>query len=160
MKEIELTQGKVALVDDADFERVSAFKWYAYQSLRVPSLWYATRGGKDRLSLHRFILPTPKGFVVDHIDGDGLNCQRKNLRACTVKENMRNQRPHRDSTSPYKGIWRIAGAATWAVQIWNGRKRNYVGSFRDPAEAAKVYDFVARQVFGPFARLNFPEVSR
>lgn len=152
MKELSLTSGQFALIDDVDYDKVSSRRWHAYKS---SNSWYCrTNIGKKHISLHAFLFPVPKGFVVDHIDGNGLNNQRANLRQATQAENMRNQRPHRDSRSPYKGIWRIPGAKTWGVQIWNGRKRNYVGSFVDPLEAAKVYDFIAIQVFGQFAKVN------
>lgn len=98
MKEIRLTRGLVALVDDEDFERVNAFKWHAHYSGRTGKKVYAERtvyykgGGRDTIRMHRFILGLPprgRELVVDHRDGDGLNNQKSNLETITQEENMR-----------------------------------------------------------------------
>jgi hypothetical protein len=93
MKEIILTQDKVALVDDEDFERVSAIRWHAHKSGRRQKKIYAEAFRKGTLRMHRFILGLPqfgKEQVVDHLDGNGLNNQKSNLRIVTQKENMQN----------------------------------------------------------------------
>src|SRR5882724_7878623 len=105
MKEIQLTQGKIALVDDEDFERVNQFKWFLltsnlhdklYAYSRVPGL------------MHRFIMSAPTGFDVDHIDNDGLNDQKSNLRICTRSQNMMGiekiQRVGNRGKSKFKGV--------------------------------------------------------
>lgn len=94
MKEIQLTQGKVALCDDEDFEYLIRFNWHAVlcpdgRSGKYPK-WYAARkeGGK-RIYMHRDLMGTPAGMVVDHHDDNGLNCQKKNLSNCYQRENAR-----------------------------------------------------------------------
>lgn len=97
MREIQLTKGRVALIDDADFERVSQHKWSAgnypgrhSNGKRCGEKWYAkARIGKIWVYLHRFIMDAPKGMVVDHLDNDGLNCQRANMQLVTSGENTR-----------------------------------------------------------------------
>lgn len=114
MKSIQLSQNKIAFVSDEDFERVNAFKWTAHKGSSSGSRWYAVRqaiewpeiapGVKERrrvwTRLHRFILDLPPGSlgagdVVDHIDGDGLNCQRWNLETVSREENERRAREKR-----------------------------------------------------------------
>ena len=84
MKKLNLSQGKMAALDNADYERAAIFKWHARQEKQRPSCWYAVRTvGNKTVYLHRFILDAPSGLDVDHKDGDGLNCQRLNLRIAT-----------------------------------------------------------------------------
>lgn len=156
MREIHLTKGQIALIDDEDFDRVSAHKWHAYKS---ESSWYASAriDGKS-VSLHSFIFQPKDGFVIDHRSGDGLNNCRANLRHATMAENMANQKQHRDSKSPYKGIWRAQHCDRWAAQIACNGKKIYLGVYKKAEDAARAYDAKAKELFGPFARLNFPEV--
>jgi len=153
-KQIPLTQGKFAIVDDEDYERVSKFKWRAH---RGHTTWYGarTRGvifGRTNILLHRFIMDTPPGKQVDHIDGDGLNCTRKNMRECLPKENARNLRTPKNSTTGYKGVSkRIRG---WRAQIVVNDKQIYLGTFDSPESAAKAYNEAAKKYHGDFARLN------
>lgn len=93
-KEIKLTRGKVAIVDEEDFDRVNAIKWYAYET---HGSWYAARKTNDRirkmLLMHRFIMNPPRDKLIDHINWNGLDNRRTNLRICTHKENRNNTRP-------------------------------------------------------------------
>src|SRR6185369_4370410 len=106
MKEIQLTQGKVALVDDEDYEGLSAFTWHAYCNQNGG--WYARssslsrKNGGKHLWMHRLILNCPNGKQVDHKDGDGLNNQRYNLREATQAQNMYNMGLRADSKSGFK----------------------------------------------------------
>jgi hypothetical protein len=156
VKEIVLQGGKIALVDDADFETVRRLKWRVHQSKNT---FYVTTGHKPALPLHRFLLKPLPDQVVDHVNGDGLDNRRENLRACTQLDNMKNQRRHADSRSPFKGIWWSKDCRKWAAQIYHAGKRKYLGLFAKPEDAAKAYDAKARELFGPFARLNFPEAA-
>ena len=157
MKEINLTQGKIALVDDADYELAKTHKWCARKSR---NLYYASAkiSGKN-VSLHAFLLASPKNSEIDHVDGNGLNNQRLNLRICSHMENMANQKQHRDSKSPYKGISRAQHCDRWAAQLFFQGRKLYLGLFKDPIDAAKAYDAKAKELFGSFARLNFPGVA-
>lgn len=158
LKEISLTQGKIALVDDVDFDCVNKHRWAARKSRH---LYYAQSkiDGKN-VSLHAFLLNPPSNVDIDHIDGNGLNNQRSNLRICSHMENMANQKRHSDSKSPFKGIWRAAHCDRWAAQLVFNGKKVYLGVYKNPADAALAYDKKAKELFGPFARLNFPELAR
>jgi len=108
MKTIQLTQNKVALVDDEDYEQLSKYKWCAH---RIDNNWYAVRctwnGGKRIfIQMHRDVLGLKKndGKQTDHKDFSGLNNQKSNLRVCTYHENNQNRRQHKRNTSGYKGV--------------------------------------------------------
>lgn len=106
MKEIPLTQGKVALVDDEDYELVNSLKWYAHlQSGTFYAMRHTPRTDTETrklIGMHKFIIKTPDEFETDHIDGDGLNNQKSNLRVVTTRENQQNQ--HKEKTSKYPGV--------------------------------------------------------
>lgn len=164
VREIPLTKGYVALVDDEDFERVNAFKWTTYLRKRVDGsvIVYGYRltprdenGSRRSIYLHRFILSAPDGVDVDHINGDGLNCTRSNMRIATRSQNLGNQRAKGTNTSGFKGVRRHKGR--WMAQIGHDWQKHYLGRYDDPAFAAAVYDAAARHFFGPFALTNFPE---
>jgi len=158
MKTIPLTQGKAALVDDEDYEWLSQHKWCA---VKCPTGWYAMRGvHKDSkctgVRMHREILKPPAGMETDHVDGDGLNNQRYNLRAATHAQNGRNRRKQkRKATSQFKGVSRSWHEAGWTAQIVVKNQYIYLGYFGSEIEAAKEYDVAARKYFGEFANTNF-----
>ena len=158
MKEIPLTQGKVALVDDDDFEWLSQFKWYAVKFGRT---FYAVRqaprvNGKQRtIWMHREVLGLKPGDPrVDHRDGDGLNNQRMNLREATHRQNMMNSRG-RSGSSRFKGVDWDKRAKKWRARISVNGKKKHLGYFIDEEEAARAYDEKAKKIFGEFARVNF-----
>jgi AP2 domain. len=165
MREILLTNNKIALVDDGDFETLSRFKWTAYKKR---STWYAHRtvhaserellGGRKSISMHRFLLshlPT-KGIEIDHKNRNGLDNQRENLRVATRSLNQMNCGPYKGNKSGYKGVsWRQKGRVI--AQIYINTRRVYLGRFDTPEQAARAYDAKAKELFGEFAYLNFPE---
>ena len=156
-REISLTQGKVALISDEDYEKVSAYRWYA-NGYKRGRYWYAVHneGQHPNLKatlLHRFILDAPKGMVVDHINGNGLDCRRENMRLCTNTENIRNQKPRR--LGEYKGVQRRGRG--WDALITVNYKVVSLGRFASEEAAARAYDAAAKKYHGEFARLNFPE---
>jgi hypothetical protein len=161
MKEISLVNGGVTLVDDADYEWLSAFSWRAVRawsrgkrSHRV----YAWRYPKlDQRSMHRLITKAPKGKEVDHRDGDGLNNQRHNLRVCTTRQNSANKPGIARRTTLYKGVHRKGNRYRARIKV-NGRDV-FGGSYRTQEEAARARDQLAIQHFGEFAWLNFPEAA-
>jgi hypothetical protein len=163
MREICLTQGKVALVDDCDYDELNKFKWCAVK-IGNSRTFYACRGitidGKQKLvSMHRVILGLAKGDgnVVDHSDHDGLNNQRENLRVCTNIENIRNQpKQTRPTSSQYKGVTWTEARRKWVARIRNSGTRIYLGGFTSEIEAAQTYDAAAIKYHGEFACLNFP----
>ncbi len=157
---IPLTRGKYAIVDAADYERLSKHKWFANGNEEKG--FYAGRWlpNHKMLLMHRAIMDPPEGMVVDHIDGTRHNNCRANLRICTPKENIRNGRPSYRSTSRFKGVHFAKKAGKWIATISCNGKSIYLGSFDAEIEAAKAYDRKARELFGEFAYLNFPnEVS-
>jgi HNH endonuclease len=155
-KEITLSQGKVAYVDDEDFAYLSQFHWFATKG---PHTWYARRkksinGRQLGILMHREILDAPKGILVDHIDHDGLNNQRINLRLCSQAENQHNQRL-RCGTSKYKGVFQ-RGRGKWHAQLRVNDLRLHLGDHDTEEDAARAYDAKAKEIFGVFAFLNFP----
>ena len=149
-KEIQLTKGMVALIDDEDFEKVNQYKWYAMKGKRT---YYATSARPcPTVLLHRFIMNTPLGMEIDHKDGDGLNCQKYNLRICTQSQNAQGKKKRITSQNPYKGIQRRV-SGNW--QAFIGDKP--LGTYPTAEAAARAYDKAAREIWGEFARLNFPD---
>ena len=146
MREIPLSQGKVALVDDEDFERVNQYKWYAQKTSR--NTWYAARhtksilGKRSVIYLHDFILSPQKGFDVDHINGDGLDNQRGNIRIVTRRQNMQNR--HHIKSSKYPGVCWNKKAQKWQAQIQEQGRIQYLGSYDDEITAANAYKFASR----------------
>jgi len=141
------------MVDDEDFEYINQFRWNAYKKKNdtyYSSRYVGTINSKQvYVHMHCDIMG---GKLIDHIDGNGLNNQRSNLRFCTKSQNSMNAKPYRNKTSKYKGVSRAPGRTSFALAV-NGM---YIGSFRSEIEAAKAYDIKAKELFGQFARLNFP----
>lgn len=160
MREIPLTQGKVTIVSQTDYDNLRRFKWFAMKSR---STWYAMRRVKNKHgsysshSMHREILGLKPGDKrqADHRDGHGLNNQRDNLRVATVGQNKCNQPKHRLNKSGYKGVIWEASCSKWKAQIRVDGTAHHLGCFSDLMEAAKAYDKAARELHGEFARTNF-----
>lgn len=156
MKEIKLTQGKVALVDDADFEILSKHKWYAHNK----NGWYAVRtvygenGKTTKELMHRLLINVPKGLQTDHIDGDGLNNQRKNLRICTNSQNQKNKTAYKTNTSGFKGVCWKKAMNKWAAKITSDNKTIHLGYFSDKVEAANAYNVASKIYHREFSRLT------
>jgi len=154
VRHIALTKGYFATVDAADYEWLSRYKWTA---LVTGSKVYAIRAEKGKtILMHRQITNAPADKVVDHIDGNGSNNRRANLRLCTKAQNLYNSKP-RASRSQYKGVRYDKRTQKWIAEITYLGKKHYLGSFDDEIEAAKAYDRQARKFFGEFARPNFLE---
>jgi len=156
MREIPLTQGKMALVDDRDFEWLSQWKWCACKGRTT---YYAIRGwqqnGKMRIvQMHRAILNPHSGIEADHINGDGLDNRRTNLRTCTSSQNHANSRKRANCSSLYKGVSWYKRKRKWYSCISVKGRTRALGYFDDEQEAARVYNHAAISVFGEFARLN------
>lgn len=157
MKKIELTQGKLTLVDNADFDWLNQWKWHIKNSR---GKLYASRTSKGIL-MHRIILGiTDKNIECDHIDGNGLNNQRKNLRIATRAQNARNTKGF--GRSKYRGVYKKTannGANHyWAVKIIHEGKTHYPGQFpfnkKGEKQAALLYNEKAKELHGNFAFTN------
>lgn len=154
MMEIQLSQGKVALIDDEDYDLVKHIKWTAHAEKK---LYYATGHYKNKAyKMHRVIMGiTDPKIIVDHKNGDGLNNTRSNLRIATTAQNIANGRPRMGFTSKYKGVHWDRFTGKWRVQVQSkedGIKR--LGRFGNEVHAALAYNEVAAKIHGEFARVN------
>lgn len=161
MKYIPLTQNQHAIVDDSDYDWLSQWKWYAFKDGQT---FYALRtasrkapGVRKKIRMHRIIIDAPNDMEVDHLNGDGLDNQRNNLRLATRSENGRNMRPQ-NAKSGYKGVYKNPIGKTWIAQAHKGNKKHYAGCYLNPVVAALAYDLLAFRIFGSYARPNFPIV--
>lgn len=159
MKAIPLTQGKVTLVDDEDFKRLSLHRWCAHKQVRQNRItWYAVRnlprlnGKRRKLGMHREILGIvdPK-TKADHRDGDTLNNRRSNLRVADSYQNAQNKHKEPNCSSRFKGVHWNKSAGKWQVQISINGQRKHLGYFVDETVAARTYDRAAADGFGEFA---------
>jgi len=161
-RKIPLTQGKFALVDPEDYEELSKYKWYA---VRSPRGFYAvrsikaknSRSGQKSVRMHRVILKAPEGKFIDHINHNGLDNRKSNLRICTMQQNSWNMRKQRrNCTSQYKGVAWHKGEGKWQARIICNGKSFSSGYFDDEKAAAMAYDDKAKELFGEFASPNLP----
>ena len=158
MTEVPLTQGRVAIIDGADSVSVCCYRWHA---VFKGGKWYARRSGlvgePTIVYMHHFILNPPNGYTADHIDGDGLNNQRFNLRAATQQQQCWNRR--KKARSAYKGVsWqrnpRLAAGGYWRCTIQAPNGQIISRSAKTQEAAARIYNVLAQEYFGEFAWLN------
>jgi hypothetical protein len=155
MKEIKLTHGKVALIDDDDFEIVKQYKWYAMNTNGIDE-WYAAmsikENGKFRITtLHQLIMGRK---LIDHIDHNGLNCQKNNMRFCTTYQNNWNSRPKINSKCKYKGVNPYGNKKMYISKIMAKGIQYNLGIYDNEIDAAKAYNKKAIELFGEFAYIN------
>jgi len=152
MKEIKLTQGFVTKVDDEDYEWLNRWRWkpqidhnnvYAVRNIRY-------NGGYKTIRMHRFIVNPPDGILIDHIDSDGLNNQKYNLRLCNECQNRAHRKPNKNhkyiGVGVYKNIFR--------ARIRFNNIIYALGYFKTEKEAAIAYNIAALRLKGNFAYLN------
>lgn len=162
-KEIGLTKGFVALVDDEDFEYLSQFKWRYNNG-------YAARAGYDKvrkkqlyIGMHQVVLERKlgrkliKGEIPEHKNRNRSDNTRDNVRLATQSKNLANISKYPAKSSRFKGVYRHNGTGKWQAQIMFNRKLIYIGLFDNEELAAKAYDQHALVRFGEFAQLNFPD---
>jgi hypothetical protein len=175
MIEIELTQDKHTVLDDIDAD-LGSQKWFAHReghqsSRMIMPIWYAIRSGsrrrdgkQHRVSLHRVILerimnrPLTKLEHADHINHDGLDNRRANLRIVTPSENCQNRRNRCiPKSSKYKGVCWHNASNSWVAQIYRNYKKAHLGCFKNEEDAARAYDNAAKTLFGDYRTTNFEE---
>jgi len=148
MKTIPLSQGKVAICDDEDYQWLSKWTWY------YTYYGYAARAsGKRTFYMHRELMQTPDGMETDHVNRDMLDNRKENLRVCTRAENRQNSKTRTDNLAGYKGVNKICNK--WRARIRINNSQKHLGLYSTPEEAARAYDNAARSIFGKFAKLNF-----
>lgn len=161
MKEIKLTKNQVALVDDADYEWLIQWKWQAKKSKRS-NCYYAVRGSwnnikkrTDEIGMHRVILNTVGTKICcDHIDRNGLNNQRYNLRIATHSQNCANIAKRKNATSKYMGVSLRKATGRWRAEIRKNWKGIRLGEYVNEIDAAIAYNNAAIKLHGEFANLN------
>jgi hypothetical protein len=154
---ISLGDGKSVIVDAADFEWLHKHKWRTTGGTKG---YVHTRIREKIVYMHRLIMNPPAGMVVDHINGNVWDNRRRNLRVCTRAQNSMNSRGRSGTSSRFKGVFWDSRSRKWAAVIGCRGKAVHLGSFDDEIEAARAYDRKARQLFGKYAYLNFPEEVR
>ncbi len=156
MKQIPLTKGQFALIENEDYEELTKHKWYAaenhYGGFR------AVREAANRtIYMHREILDIGYGdkLQVDHINHNTLDNRRVNLRLCNNRDNSRNRKSQKNSSSKYKGVTWCKRTRKWATQIKLREGNRFLGYFNSEIKAALAYDAKAKELFGEFSNLNF-----
>lgn len=151
MATVQLTQGKVALIDDADLELVSQYKWFHARSGTGYAQNSTRENGRTRsIQMHRLIMSPAAGMFVDHINGDTLDNRRSNLRVCTRTENARNRRG--TNKHGFKGVYKVDGK--FQATIYKDGHNKSLGYYATVEAAARAYNQAAIEYFGDFARTN------
>ena len=156
-KEIQLTQGKVAIVDDEDFDYLNQWKWFANNhngKFYVGRSITVSKNKKIRIYMHRFIMKPEKVMVIDHLDSNPLNNQKNNLRICTHAENMRNSKINTNNKSGYKGVSFQENRNNYRASIKFNNKTINIGNYIDPIDAARAYNEAALKYHKEFAHIN------
>lgn len=180
MKKIKLTQGKETIVDDDDYEMLMEFApaklkrnrekghaWFAQKQYRsktgkfyaTTNVWDAELGRQRTVFMHKVILNPAKGKFTDHVNGDGLDNRKENLRVCTSSQNLANSGLACTNTLGYKGVrvrYGFYGDRQYFADGMFDGKRYYLGQYGTKEGAAFAYDKKAKEVYGEFAQLNFP----
>lgn len=141
------------LIDGCEVDRVSKYQW------SVGIHGYATSGcGDNQILMHRILANAKEGEIVDHINRNKLDNRHANLRICSRQQNVMNREKSLSGENPFKGVCRLKDGS-WQAQIHFKHRSIYLGKFADVCDAAKAYDSAARELFGEFAYLNFPDYT-
>lgn len=147
MAYVQTSQG-VFVVDDADLPLVSSRRWYL---VLKHSTWYV-RCTKTKEYLHRILSEAPDGVYVDHVNGDGRDNRRSNLRLCAHHQNLRNTGKHKDNSAGFKGVSRTSSGSRFRARIRSGGRDILIGHFCTAEEAAEAYRQAAERLHGEYAR--------
>ncbi len=151
---ITLSRGLYAIVDAKNYAWLSRYKWYAQRSDRGNSFYACRTHGGRSISMHREIMKPPRGMVVDHINGNGLDNREANMRNCTQLQNSQNNR-RASGKSKFRGVF--PRGDKWQAAVQHDGQALYLGLFDDEVEAARARDRKAYELAGEFAYLNFPD---
>jgi hypothetical protein len=159
-RRIALSQGKFAIVDPDDYERLSKFSWYAAKGnttfYAIRAKWCKITNTRRDIRMHRVIIEVPDRYYVDHINGNGLDNRKANLRPATPAQNNQNARhTKRNAYSKYRGVTWEKSKQRWRAHLSYNKKTLHAGYFKDEIDAAKAYDEAAKKYHGDFAVLNF-----
>ncbi len=159
-RRIPLTQGKFAIVDPEDYEELARFKWFAMRSRRglyAIRMVKASDGSRKKIRMHRAILDVPQGKFIDHINHNGLDNRRANLRIVTNLQNSWNKRKQKGNySSQYKGVSWSKRVGKWHTEIYCRGTKIFIGYFDDEKTAASAYNAKAQELYGDYAALNLP----
>jgi hypothetical protein len=161
-RRIPLSQGKYAIVDPDDYEALSRDKWYAAKGhntfYAVRGKWAKNRKKRTEIRMHRLIMKPPRNMFVDHINHNGLDNRKANLRLATYSQNVHNRKKFaKRASSKYKGVSWHKSIKQWTAAIQIDGRRLHLGCFHNEKDAAKEYDNAAKKYHGEFAILNFPD---
>ncbi|MGA2915999.1 MAG: AP2 domain-containing protein [Sedimentisphaerales bacterium] len=159
-RKIKLTKGKFAKVDPEDYHKLAQYDWHLEESKNRKNCYAVQYEDSRYVKMHRVIMNAPAGKIVDHINGDGLDNTKRNLRIATYAQNSYNKRLKKKGTSKYKGVYFYKQTNKWASHINYNNKRLHLGYFDNEQDAARAYDNAAKIYHGDFAVLNFPDDSQ
>lgn len=159
MKTIPLTKGYFTKVDNDDYKKFAIIRWqvaFSNDDIKHPRVKRTdySNGIQKNIYLHREIIGAKEGEYVDHINGDGLDNRKCNLRICTLSQNSQNKNQSLNNTSGYKGVTWDKNKGKWKSQIAANNKKICIGHFKNKIDAAKAYDEKAKELHGDFAKTN------
>ena len=148
MKSIILTKEQIARVDDEDYKWLNKLKWHA---VLTKSGYYAeTTSSGINFLMHRLIMNPKNKEEIDHIDFDGLNNQKSNLRICSHQQNMFNRKKQKNNISGFIGVIKDKRIKKWIASIGFNNHKIYLGSFDNKLSAKRAYDKKAKELFKEF----------
>jgi hypothetical protein len=142
-------QGKFAIVDDEDFEWLNQWDWTAVSTHRLNGGYAMRMANGKTILMHRLIMRAPEGVEIDHVNGNGLDNRRGNLRFATPEQNQHNRSRNSNNKSGYKGVIFDKNSGKWKMYI--------TALYETPEEAARMYDQLARIAFGEYSKPNFSD---